>query len=66
MADAKVSKIGINSAVAAEEAAAPAVEATEAAAPAVEAVAPNISERRVSGRQEFPAPDGSVIVVTHN
>lgn len=62
MADAKVSKIGINSAVAAEEAAAPVV---EAAAPANEAVAPNVSERRVVGKREVPAPDGSVIVVEH-
>lgn len=55
MADAKVSKIGINSAVAAEE----------AAAPKSEAAAPNVSERRVVGKREFPAPDGSVIVVEH-
>lgn len=63
MADAKVSKIGINSAVAAEEAAAPVADV----APAAEAdVAPNVSERRVSGKREYPAPNGTVIVVEHN
>ena len=55
MADAKVSKIGINSAVANEE----------AATPKNEVAAPNVAERRVVGKREYPAPDGSVIVVEH-
>lgn len=55
MADAKLTRTGINAAVAAEEAAAPVAENT----------APNVSERRVVGKREYPAPDGSVIVVEH-
>ena len=59
MADAKPTKIGLDSAVAQEVAAsAPAIEA--AAAP-VEAY----DERRVFGVTEFKAPDGSMIVVTN-
>lgn len=58
MADAKPTKIGLDSAVAAEVAAkAP---AAEAAAP----VAPH-DERRVVGVMEIKAPDGSKIVVTN-
>ncbi len=59
MADAKLTKIGLDAAVATEVAAmAPAA----AAAPAkVEAY----DERRVVGVMEFPAPNGSKIVVTN-
>lgn len=62
MANANISKIGLNSAVAAEEAAkaeAPAV------APNGDTVAPNVAERRIVGTVEYPAPNGSKIVVTH-
>ena len=69
MANANVSKIGLNSAVAKEqeaiaaapEAAAPEAAAPEAAAPEANS-APNITERRVIGRKEVPV-GGSVIVV---
>lgn len=62
MADANISKIGLNSAVEAEKAAV--VNEVPAAAPA-DPVAPNVAERRVQGTVEYPAPDGSKIVVTH-
>lgn len=59
MANANVSKIGLNSAVAKEQEAIAA--APEAAAPEANS-APNITERRVIGRKEVPV-GGSVIVV---
>ena len=58
MADAKLTKIGINDAVAKEEAA----KVVEAPA-ANPAIAPNVSERRVVGRYEVPTPSGQIIVV---
>lgn len=58
MADAKLTKIGINDAVAKEEAA----KAVEATAPAND-VAPNVSERRVVGRKEVMTPSGQIIVI---
>lgn len=58
MANANLTKIGVVNAVANEEA------AKAAEAPAVnEPLAPNISERRVVGRREIPAPNGQVIVI---
>lgn len=62
MADAKITKIGLDAAVAAEKAA----EAEAPVAPAAaEASAPNIAERRVVGKVEYPAPNGTMIVVEH-
>lgn len=58
MADAKITKIGIDSAVAAEKAA-----KVEDAPKADDAAAPNISERRVVGKREVAAPNGTQIVV---
>lgn len=59
MADAKLTKIGLDAAVATEVAA---KVAEVAAAPAkIEAH----DERRVVGVMEFPAPDGSKIIVTN-
>lgn len=63
MANANVSKIGINSAVAAEEKAAD--EAAPVVAKAPVEVPPNISERRVVGVVEYPAPNGTKLVVTN-
>ena len=68
MADANVSKIGINAAVEAEEAATAATSNDEAAPEeatvvSAEPVAPNISENRVYGVKEYIASNGSVIVV---
>jgi hypothetical protein len=60
MADAKLTKIGLDSAVATEVA---------AMAPAGEAPAPtNVDpsdERRVVGVSKYKAPDGSITVVTN-
>lgn len=58
MADAKVTKIGLDSAVASEVA---------AKAPVDEAPAPvsPYDERRVVGVTEYKAPDGSKLVVTN-
>ena len=57
MADANVSKIGLNSAVEAEKAAA----APEA--PVVDnSVAPNIAERRVVGRKEVKVGEHVIVV----
>jgi hypothetical protein len=59
MADAKLTKIGLDAAVATEVA---------ASAPAAAAAPANVEpydERRVVGVQEFPAPNGSKIVVTN-
>jgi hypothetical protein len=59
MADAKITKLGLDSAVATEVAA----KASDVAAAPVN-VTPN-DERRVVGVQEFPAPNGSKLVVTN-
>ncbi|CAB5155599.1 hypothetical protein UFOVP149_18 [uncultured Caudovirales phage] len=59
MADAKPTKIGLDSAVAME------VAAKAPADAAAEAPAAIVDERRVVGVAEFAAPNGSKIVVTN-
>ena len=58
MADAKLTKIGIDATVAAEVAA-----AEEAKSSYEGTAAPNITERRIVGKREVPAPNGTVIVI---
>lgn len=60
MANANVTKLGIDAAVALEEKA-----AVDVAPAQNDPVAPNVSERRVKGTVEVPAPNGSVIVIEH-
>jgi len=58
VADANVSKIGVNSAVEKETVAA----AVEPAAPPAEPVAPNVSERRVVGKRVVEAYGQKIVV----
>lgn len=57
MADAKITKIGINSAVTSEK------DAMVEEAAKGDGAAPNISERRVEGKKEVAAPNGTKIIV---
>lgn len=69
MAKANITNLGVTAAVALEEAALPAPQDEEVTLPAPQEaapetpVAPNVSERRVVGRQEFKTPQGQIIVV---